>query len=49
MCISKNVTDLKLLNFNDLNLKYYREVEILGITLDQNLNLRCHIKSFAEK
>ena len=36
MCIGKNVRDSELLNFNDLNLKNCKEVEILGITLDRN-------------
>ena len=38
MRISKKVTDLELLSLNELILKNCREVEILGITLDRNLN-----------
>ena len=45
MCIGKNVNDSELLNLNDLNLKNYKELEILGITLDRNLNLKRHIKN----
>ena len=44
MCIGKNVTDSELLNFNDLILKNCTEFEILGITLDRNLNFRSYIK-----
>ena len=49
MCIGKNVTDSKLLNFNDQILRYCTEVEILGITLDRNLNFRHHIKKPCRK
>ena len=49
MCIDKNVTDSKLLNFNDLIFKNCREVEILGITLDRKLNFRSHIKKLCRK
>ena len=38
-----------LLNFNDWILKNCREVEILGITLDRNLNFRSHIKKLCRK
>ena len=43
MRISKKVTDLELLSLNELNLKNCREVEILGITLDRNLNFTSYI------
>ena len=49
MCIGKNVTDSKLLNFNDLIFKNCREVEILGFTLDRKLNFRSHIKKLCRK
>ena len=45
MCIGKNVSDSELLNLNDLNLKNCKEVEILGITTDRNLNFRGHIRN----
>ena len=48
MCIGKNVSDSELLNLNDLNLKNCKEVEVLGITIDRNLNFKGHIKIFAE-
>ena len=49
MCIGKNVSDSELLNLNDLNLKNCKEVEILRITIDRNLNFKGHKKIFAEK
>ena len=36
MCIGKNVSDSELLTLNDLNLKNYKEVEVLGMTIDRN-------------
>ena len=47
MRIRKNVTEL--LNFNDQIFRNCREADILGITLDRNLNFRSHIKKFAQK
>ena len=49
MCITKNISDSELLKLNDLNLKSSKEVKILGITIDRNLNFNVHIKMFAEK
>ena len=49
MCVGENVSDSELLNLNGLNLKNYKEVEVLGITIDRNLNFKGHIKIFAEK
>ena len=49
MCIVKNVSDSELLNPNDLNLKNCKEVEILGITIDRNLNFKEHIKNICRK
>ena len=49
MCIGKNVTDSELLHFNDQILRNFREVEMLVITLEQNLNFRSHIKNFCRK
>ena len=45
MCICKNVSDSELLNLNDLNLKNCKEVEVLGFTIDRNLNFKVHIKN----
>ena len=46
MCIGKDVTNSELLNFNDQILRNCREVEILGIAQDRNLNFshRSHIE-----
>ena len=49
MCITKNISDSELLKLNDLNLKSSKEVKIVGITIDRNLNFNVHIKMFAEK
>ena len=49
MCIGKNVSDSELLNRNDLNLKNCSDVEVLGITIDRNLNVKGHIKNICRK
>ena len=49
MCIGKNVSDSELLNLNDLNLKNCKEVEVLVITIDRNLNFKGHIKNICKK
>ena len=49
MCIGKNVGDSELLNLNDLNLENCKEVEILGIAIDRNLNFKGHIKNICRK
>ena len=49
MCIGKNVSDSELLNLNDLNLKNCKEVEVLVITIDRNLNFKRHIKNICKK
>ena len=45
MCIGKNENDSELLNLNNLNLKNWKGVKILGITIDRNLNFKGHIKN----
>ena len=40
MCIGKNVSDSELLNLDDLNLKNCKQVEIISITIDRNLNFK---------
>ena len=51
MCLGKNLNDNEVLNFN--NLIYYikssKEVEILGIKIDRNLNFSNHVKSTCRK
>ena len=49
MCIGKNVSHSELLNLNGLNLKNCKEVEVLGITIDRNLNFKGHIKNICRK
>ena len=49
MCIGENVSDSELLNLNDLNLKNCKEVEVLVITIDRNLNFKGHIKNICKK
>ena len=49
MCIGKNVSDSELLNLSDLNLKNCSDVEVLGITIDRNLNFKGHIKNICRK
>ena len=49
MCTGKNVSGSELLNLNDLNLKNYKKVEVLGTTIDRNLNFKRHIKNICRK
>ena len=44
ICIGKNISDSELLNLNDLNFKNCKEVEMLVITIDRNLNFKEHKK-----
>ena len=47
--VSKNVSDSELLNLNDLNLKNCKEVEVLGIAIDRNLNFKGHTQNICRK
>ena len=49
MCLGKDLNDNELLNFNKLIIKSNKEVEILGIKIDKNLNSNNHIKSICRK
>ena len=49
MCIRKNASHSELLNLSDLNLKNCKEVEVLGMTIDRNLNFKGHIKNVCRK
>ena len=49
MCVLKVIDDAEILNFNDLAIKNGIEVEILGITLDRNMNFHIILKIFVEK
>ena len=45
MRIGKEIDVAETLNFNGLAIKNSKEVEILGITLDRNMNFHTHIKN----
>ena len=49
MCLGKNLDDNEVLNFNNLIIESSKEVEILGIKIDKNLNFNNHIKSVCRK
>ena len=49
MCIGQKIDDAETLNFNNLAIKNSKEVEILGITLDRNMNFHTHIKNICRK
>ena len=49
MCLGKNLDDNELINFNNLTIKSSKEVEILGIQIDNNLNFNNHLKSICRK
>ena len=45
MRIGKEIDDAETLIFNGLAIKNSKEVEILGITLDRNMNFHTHTKN----
>ena len=49
MCIGQKIDDVETLNFNNLAIKNSKEVKILGITLDRNMNFHTHIKYICRK
>ena len=49
MCIGQKIDDAETLNFNNLAIKNSKEVEILAITLDRNINFHTHIKNISIK
>ena len=49
MYMGQKIDDAETLNFNDLAIKNSKEVEILGITLDRNMNFHTHIKNICRK
>ena len=61
MCMGKKIENAKLLNFNDLSKKEKKnkikkkeklnskEVEILAIMLDRDMNFQIHIKNICRK
>ena len=49
MCLGKNLDDNEVLNFYELTIKSSKEVEIVGIKIDKNLNFNNHIKLICRK
>ena len=49
MCLGKNLDDNEMFNFNKLLIKNSKEVEILGIKIDNNVNFNNHMKSICRK
>ena len=49
MCIGQIIDDAENLNFNNFAIKNSKEMEILGITLDRNMNFHTHIKNICRK
>ena len=49
MCIDQKIDDTETLNFNNLAIKNSKEVEILGIALDRNMNFHTHVKNIFRK
>ena len=49
MCIGQKTDDAETFNFNNLAIKNGKEMEILGITLDRNMNFHTGIKDICRK
>ena len=49
MCIGQKIDDADTLDFNNLAIKNSKEVEILGITLDRNMNVHTNNKNICRK
>ena len=49
MCIGQKIDDADTLDFNNLAIKNSKEVEILGITLDRNMNVHTANKNTCRK
>ena len=48
LCIGQKTDDAETLNFNNLAIKNNKEVEILGIKLDRNMNFILILKIYVE-
>ena len=48
MCSGQKIDDTETLNFNNLTIKNSKEVEILGIMLNRNMNFHTHIKNICK-
>ena len=49
MCIGQKIDDAEILNVNNLAIKNSKEVEILGITLDRNMNFHTDTEHICKK
>ena len=49
MCIDQKIDDAETLNFDNFAIQNCKKVEILGITLDRNMNFHTHIKNICRK
>ena len=49
VCLGKSLDNNEAVNCNNLTIKSSKEVEILGIKIDNNLNFNNHIKSICRK
>ena len=49
MYIGQKIDDAENLNLNNLAIKNTKEVEILGIKLDRNMNFHTHVKNIFRK
>ena len=49
MYIGQKIDDAETLNFNNFVIENSKEVEILGITVDRNMNFHTHIKNICRK
>ena len=48
-CIGQKIDNAETLNFNNLAIKNSKEVKVLGITLDRNMNFHTHITNICRK
>ena len=49
MCLGKNLDDNEVLNFNNITIKSSKDVELLGVQIDNYLSFNNHIKSICKK
>ena len=49
MCIGQKIDDAETLNLSNFVIKNSKEVEILGITLNRNMNFHVHIKNICRE
>ena len=49
MSLGKNLGNHEVLNFNNLTIKISKEIKVLGVMIDNNLNFKSRIKSICRK